>query len=363
MAVSGIADQLSMALATARATSGQRRIAMAIGIATLVIFLAAVPFVRTPLTPMPAFIPAYQTALFVIDLITAVLLTDQFLRVRSPGLLVLAAGYLFDALIIVFHTLSFPGAFSATGLLGAKAQTTAWLYVFWHGGFAVFVIGYAILNRKVGPQQWIKRHAAWMVAGAIVAVVALVGLLVLLATWGHDLLPVVMRGNDYSMLVSKGVSPAIWLLTLAALLVLWQRDIRVMDLWLTLVMWVWLFDIGLAAVLGSNRFDLGFYAGRLFGLIAAAFLLVALLVEMARMYAGALGAVARAQLTPATAEPVPMRRPLPAARADSTEAFIRDKNIAHYRTLLQSGKLSEAEHRTIEQLLREEERAAGLRRA
>jgi hypothetical protein len=76
---------------------------------------------------------------------------------------------------------------------------------------------------------------------------------------------------------------------------LWQRNQRGMDLWLMLVMWVWLFDIALSAVVGSSRFDLGFYAGRLFGLIAASFLLITLLVELARLHAGALQAAAMAE--------------------------------------------------------------------
>lgn len=62
---------------------------------------------------------------------------------------------------------------------------------------------------------------------------------------------------------------------------LWQRKQRTLDLWLMLVMWIWLFDIALAAVIGSTRFDLGFYAGRIFGLIAASFLLITLVVELA----------------------------------------------------------------------------------
>jgi hypothetical protein len=41
------------------------------------------------------------------------------------------------------------------------------------------------------------------------------------------------------------------------------------------VVWIWLFDIALAAVMGASRFDLGFYAGRIFGLIAAGFLMIA----------------------------------------------------------------------------------------
>jgi signal transduction histidine kinase len=40
----------------------------------------------------------------------------------------------------------------------------------------------------------------------------------------------------------------------------------------------------LSAVVGARRFDLGFYAGRIFGLVAASFLLGALLVEMNKLY-------------------------------------------------------------------------------
>ncbi len=54
--------------------------------------------------------------------ITAALLFDQFVRLRFLSILVLASGYLFDALMIVPHALTFPGAFSATGLLGARSK-------------------------------------------------------------------------------------------------------------------------------------------------------------------------------------------------------------------------------------------------
>src|SRR5204863_7015745 len=109
-----------------------------IGVAALVSFVAIASFVRIHLVKLPAFIPSYEAALFFIDLITAILLFDQFARLRSAAVLVLASAYLFDALVIVPHALSFPGAFMTRGLLGAKEQTTAWLYVFWHGGFPLF---------------------------------------------------------------------------------------------------------------------------------------------------------------------------------------------------------------------------------
>ena len=71
------------------------------------------------------------------DLITAVLLFSQFFILRSWALLFLASGYLFTAPVALIHALTFPGLFSPTGLLGAGPQTTAWLFMIWHGGFEV----------------------------------------------------------------------------------------------------------------------------------------------------------------------------------------------------------------------------------
>jgi two-component system NtrC family sensor kinase len=50
------------------------------------------------------------------------------------------------------------------------------------------------------------------------------------------------------------------------------------------VMCAWLLDIALAAVFNAGRFDLGFYAGRLYGLLAASFVLAVLLIENGRLY-------------------------------------------------------------------------------
>jgi light-regulated signal transduction histidine kinase (bacteriophytochrome) len=48
---------------------------------------------------------------------------------------------------------------------------------------------------------------------------------------------------------------------------------------------VWIFDSALAAVLNHARFDLGWYAGRVYGLLAASFVLAVLLLENGRLYA------------------------------------------------------------------------------
>ena len=217
------------------------------------------------------------------DTLTAVLLFGQFVRLRSRALLLLAAGYLFDGFMVIPHALSFPGAFSATGLFGGGPQTTDWLYVFWHCGFPLFVLAFALLSRRSGDTVQIPPARAIAVAVAGIAAASVV--LTLIATVGHDMLPKVTSDGDYSMMVTKGVSPAMWGLSAVALLVLWRRDSpTVLELWLMVSMVAWLLDILFAAMLGSHRFDLGFYVGRIYGLLAASFVLGVLLVEMNRVY-------------------------------------------------------------------------------
>ncbi len=81
--------------------------------------------------------------IFIADFITAVLLFSQTTIVASRGLLILANGYLFSALIVIPHALTFPGSFAPRGLLGAGIQSSGWLNVFWHFGFLAAVAGYA----------------------------------------------------------------------------------------------------------------------------------------------------------------------------------------------------------------------------
>jgi signal transduction histidine kinase/CheY-like chemotaxis protein len=263
-----------------------------LGLATvlvcLVAFLITVPFAKMQLPQVWAFMPAYESALIVTDLITAVLLFGQFCISRSRALLVLASGYLFTAMMTVAHALTFPGLFAPGGLLGAGAQSTAWLYQFWHCGFPLFVMAYSLLKTRSEevPDPLPPRGQPWQaVLGSVVLVLILAAGLTLLATAGEPLLPAVMQKNRYAAgqinLFTIGC-----LLSLAALVVLWRRRTRtVLDLWLMVVMSAWILDIALSAVFNGGRFDAGFYAGRIYGMLAASFVLLMLLLENSVLYA------------------------------------------------------------------------------
>lgn len=271
------------------AARAERQRALAVVLVSAAFFVAAVPFAKMPLVPVAAFIPIYQTAFVLNDLITAVLLFGQFNILRSPALLALAGGYLFTAFMAVFHGLTFPGLFAPTGLLGAGPQSTAWLYMFWHGGFPLLVVAYALLKRdKTGTNRPRVLDGAGAVAAILSAVAAAfvaAGGFALLATSGQNLLPAIMRGNNYTPAMIFVVS-SVWASSLLALGILWwRRPHSVLDVWLMVVMCAWLFDIALAAVLNAGRFDLGFYVGRIYGLLAASFVLMVLLLETSTLYA------------------------------------------------------------------------------
>jgi diguanylate cyclase (GGDEF)-like protein len=259
------------------ASPGERRFAFAIVAASTVIFLVLAPFAQLPLPPLPAFIPIYESALVINDLVTAIFLLGQFYIARSRALLLLACGYLFTALMAVAHALSFPGLFSPTGLLGAGPQTTAWLFMFWHGGFPLLVIAYALCGDRPASARAVVLPALGLVLAAICC-------LTLLATAGHDWLPPIMQGSQYTPAMIVVVSST-WALSGLALWALWhRRSDSVLDLWLLVVMCAWVFDIALSAVLNAGRYDLGFYAGRIYGLVATGFVLVMLLIGNSKLY-------------------------------------------------------------------------------
>ena len=69
-----------------------RRIAGAVVVLALLGFALAAPFAKTLWPAIPAFIPAYEAALVLNDLITAILLFTQFRQLRTPSLLASCAG-------------------------------------------------------------------------------------------------------------------------------------------------------------------------------------------------------------------------------------------------------------------------------
>lgn len=250
-------------------------------------FLALVlPNASMQLSRYPAFVPIYVTALVISDLITAVMLYGQYYAMRARGLLILASAYLFTALSTLGFALVFPGLFAPTGLLGSGPQTTSFMYIYWHAGFPLMVMLYALYKRAPPLSLSSARlpPAPYPMLASVALVLSLVGAGLLWAVLGHDHLPVVVDGDRVTPGGFRWLTGT-WLLSVAALALLWRsKPHTALDVWVLVVMCVWIFDVALAAVFNAGRYDLGWYAGRAYGLLAACFLLVVLLGEQARSY-------------------------------------------------------------------------------
>src|ERR1700709_1404649 len=170
------------------ATSRDRTVALTVVGISALMFACAAPFAAVPLAPVPAFVASYQSAIALNDLITAILLYSQFSQLRSWPLLLLASGYLFTASAAVVHGLTFPGLFAPGGLLGAGPQTTAWLYMVWHGAFPFLVLGYALLKDEDGGAR-IKGSAGAAILKSVIAIGMAMFFIAWVTTAKHDILP------------------------------------------------------------------------------------------------------------------------------------------------------------------------------
>jgi len=171
-------------------------------------------------------------------------------------------------------------------------QSTAWLYFLWHAGFPLFVIAYALLkNGDPSQQRWKGARSAALLVSAAVAVGAVCAA-TLLVTAGHVLLPSLMRDTVASAgSLHQYVAGCIALINVAALMVLWIRRGSVLDLWLMVVLCDYVIEICLIMFPVVDRYTVGWYAGRIFGLISASLVLFVLLYEITTLYARLVEAV------------------------------------------------------------------------
>jgi signal transduction histidine kinase len=283
MALTSESDGQELLLASLPPSKGQTRLAIGVVVALLLAFVLTIPFTNVQLPRVDAFIPSFETAIIFNDLVTAALLFAQFSIVRSRALLVLAIGFLYTALIVVPHALTFPGVFSPTGLLGAGLQTTAWLYYFWHAGAPVAAIAYALLKDEDKDIA-----SGWSAAAIIGWSIGLMVLTVCVLTWvaieADTLLPSIMAGNvqvNRTVLLVVGGFTAI--LNAVALGLMWSRRRSVLDLWLSVMCCAWLAETVVTAFV-TGRFTFGYYAGRLYAFVAVFSVLLVLLSETMALY-------------------------------------------------------------------------------
>jgi hypothetical protein len=184
--------------------------------------------------------------------------------------------------------LTFPGVFGSTSLIGGM-QSAVWLYVFWHAGFPMFVIGYALLKDAGPSKQFWRGSVGAEIALSVAVTTAGVLVVTFICTAGEALLPHVMLDSLHFGPLSRIAGAPVALLSASALIALWLRRRSMLDLWLMVVMCLFLID-QLNYHFNSARFTLGWYAIRISGVIAVV-CLICLLYEISTLYTTLLAAV------------------------------------------------------------------------
>lgn len=256
-----------------------RQSRFALGAVVLIFFTVATvaPFASITLPIFAAFIPFLNATILVTDLITAILLFAQFSISRSRALLVLAVGYLFTALIVIPHALTFPGAFSPTGFLGAGLQTTAWLYIFWHFGFPAALSVYALLKQDPSGFRGSIRSA---IGRCVAITVGIVFALTVVAIAGDQYLPRLFSSARNLTTLGAFVPLVDLLFCALSLILLWVHRRSILDLWLMVVVCAMSGELALTVV----RFSLGFYVSRVLSIATSTIVLVILLAETTGLY-------------------------------------------------------------------------------
>jgi signal transduction histidine kinase len=228
-----------------------------------------------------SYVPVVDTVMLINDAIAATLLFAQFSILRSPSLLALAGGFLFTALLVIPHALTFPGAFATNGLIGAGLQTTPWINEFWFLGLPCAVIAYALLRRCDGEGPIQRGSVRPAIFATIIGIFTLACALVWLSTADSGVLPAIMSDRVHPQLAWHFLPLVI--LSGAAMLLLWSRRRAALDLWLLVVLEAWMLNAFLFNKL-VERYSLFWYFGRVFAALASIFVLLFLLSETMLLY-------------------------------------------------------------------------------
>jgi signal transduction histidine kinase len=273
-------------------SQAQQRLAVGIVLGLLAaLYLVLGPFGDMQFGAVRSFVAIYTTAMFMTDFITAILLYAQFSILRSRAILVIASGYLFTALLVVPYTLAFPGVLAPNGLVG-DVQTSARLYLLWHCGFPLFVIGYALMKDEDAAKRVSQGRVRAAILRAVVGTAAVAAVAALLCIKGVPILPRIQL--DAERFVPEWlyvVGLPIGSLCIVALAVLWLRRRSILDLFLMVVLCAYLIEIPPHYFPAPTRFSTGWYAVRITGFLSSSIVLIVLLYEISALYGTLLDAV------------------------------------------------------------------------
>ena len=264
---------------------GEIRVGLSVVILLFTLLSAILLLQDVQLVEVPAFIPMINGIMLVGETVTATLLFAQAAVFRSRALIVLASGFLGAALLLIPHALTFPGAFSPEGLLGAGVNSTAWIASIRRAAFPVFIILYVVIRRREDSTRPGDERPTLTVGAGVFAGIVFAGAATFLSTLGHDLLPPYFI--DRSHLIQShalGYQSVLLVLFAIAALMLFKSRRSVLDMWLLVALGGWLAETLLVLTL-QGRFTAGWYGLFVLTLLSHLVVMLALIAESNRLYA------------------------------------------------------------------------------
>lgn len=287
-------DNPAISLAYQTPTSAQRRFALVVVILQFVACAVVAPF-PAHVPRIDSFVPVILAVIFVADLNTAVLLFSQSAIMASRAILILANGYLFSALIVIPHALTFPGAFAPKGLLGAGLQSSGWLNAFWHFGFLVAVAGYLCLKGEKHRSGAAPMLALPAFLRSLAIQIGVVCILTWAVTAGDSVMPRLFLDDlSYAPMVHYTAGTLV-LISVLVLLLMRTYGTSVLDLWIMVAICMLISEMALVTFGLTARFYIGWYVSRALAVAFSTAVLIALLYEMTSLYARLQNAVRAAK--------------------------------------------------------------------
>jgi signal transduction histidine kinase len=236
-------DDQELILSNLSPSPAQRWLALGVMLLLLVCSVGlAGPLSTQPLGRIDAFMPAYSTAIFVSDSITAALLYAQFSVLRSPAL------------------------------------------------FILFVIAYVLLKDLSPFKSLSNTGLRAAILASVVSVAALVLGAIVLVTAGYALLPPIMI-DAVRVNVTFYLLGPLFALSIVAFVLLCLRLRSVLELWLMVVLCAFVIEVTLSIYPSSARFTAGWYGSRIYTMLYSSMLLLMLLIETTKLYGRLLHAV------------------------------------------------------------------------
>jgi PAS domain S-box-containing protein len=279
-------DEFPIVIAAAPASGRQRKIAFGAFIAMAVIVAIALPFANAHLARIDAFVPAVQFAMSLADLLTAVLLFAQYSVYPQRALLALASGYVFSGLFAFLEAWALLGAFALNSPIDRVnvLNSVGWLFVFWHIGFPLSVIVYALSKDASEAADRSGKSTGTIIGGTIACVITATAGLTWVATAGVGYLPNIYQSAAVLAPFAHYSAPFLLSLSVTTLVLLFFRRRTILDHWLIVVLFAWLPTFTVAALFTSVQFTVGWYVARVYALFAGSALLFALLAETVVLY-------------------------------------------------------------------------------